>query len=198
MPPRYILERRLPRRALSGKTNYRKRLKIVKSGKPRLVVRRTNKYVIVQIVESRRGGDYTALTVTTRALRQYGWRGGTKSTPAAYLAGFMAGKLALQKGYSEAIVDFGLHPSHPGSRLYAAVKGALDAGLSIPVGEGVLPSDERIRGQHIADFLKIVKGSGNATQFHALDPEYIESLPKHFEEVKQKIAQGGPGLNLLQ
>ncbi len=165
---------------------------MVKSGKPRLVVRRTNKYVIVQIIESRRGGDYTALTVTTRALRRYGWKGGTKSIPAAYLAGFMAGKLALQKGYSDAIVDLGLHPSHPGSRLYAAVKGALDAGLSIPVGEEVLPSEERVRGQHIADFLKVVRGSGSTIQFHALDPEYVENLPKHFEDVKQKIAQGSP------
>ncbi len=192
MSPRNILQRRPPRRALNGKTNYRKRLKLVKSGKPRLVVRRTNKYVIVQIVESRKGGDYTALTVSTRALRRYGWKGGTKSIPAAYLAGFMAGKLALQKGYSEAIVDLGLHPSHPGSRLYAAVKGALDAGLSIPVGEGVLPPEERVRGQHIVDYLQIVKESGNTTQFHALDQEYIENLPRHFEDVKQKIAQGSP------
>ncbi|MEM0482522.1 MAG: 50S ribosomal protein L18 [Nitrososphaerota archaeon] len=192
MSPRNILERRPPRRALRGKTNYRKRLKLVKSGKPRLVVRRTNKYVIVQIIESRRGGDYTAVTVSTRALRQYGWMGGTKSIPAAYLAGFMAGKLALQKGYSEAIVDLGLHPSHPGSRLYAAVKGALDAGLSIPVGGGVLPPEERIKGQHVADFLQIVRGSGNTTQFHALDPEYVENLPRRFEDVRQKIAQGSP------
>jgi large subunit ribosomal protein L18 len=45
--PRY----RVPwRRRREGKTNYYKRLKLIRSGKPRLVVRRTNKYIIAQIV----------------------------------------------------------------------------------------------------------------------------------------------------
>jgi len=192
LAPANTLLRKPPRRARSRKTDYRKRLKIVKSGKPRLVVRRTNRYVIVQVVESRRGGDYTSVTVTTRDLREYGWRGGTKSIPAAYLAGFLAGKLALQKGYSEAIVDLGMHPSHPGSRLYAAVKGAIDAGLSIPVDEEILPQEARIRGQHIVDYLGVVSGTGNLTQFSASDKEYLSNIPQRLEEVKQRIVEKSP------
>ena len=31
------------------------------------------------------------------------------------------------------------------------IKGAIDAGLSIPVGEGAIPSDERISGEHLKE-----------------------------------------------
>ncbi|MDW8072659.1 MAG: 50S ribosomal protein L18 [Nitrososphaerota archaeon] len=183
------MARRPPRRALRGYTDYRKRLKLVKSGKPRLVVRRTNRYLIVQVVESRSGGDHTAVTVTTKILSKFGWRGGGKSIPAAYLAGFLAGRLALQKGYSEAILDIGMHFPHPGSRIFAAVKGVLDAGLSTPVGEGVLPQEERIRGVHITDYHHAASSSGVTPQFRALDPDFLRTLPQKLDEVKQRIIQ---------
>ncbi len=34
--------------------------------------------------------------------------------------------------------------------MFAALKGILDAGVAIPHGEGVLPADERVRGEHIS------------------------------------------------
>ena len=46
-----------PKRRRKGLTDYRKRLKLVKSGLPRFVVRKTNRYIIVQITESKAGGD---------------------------------------------------------------------------------------------------------------------------------------------
>ncbi|MEM0445513.1 MAG: 50S ribosomal protein L18 [Nitrososphaerota archaeon] len=187
MSPVRPLSRRPPRRALSGHTNYRKRLKLVKSGKPRLVVRRSNKYLTVQLVESRRGGDYTAVTVTTKMLSKYGWQGGGKNIPAAYLAGLLAGKKATSKGYGEAIVDLGMHAPHPGSRLFAAVRGALDAGLKITSDKEMLPSEDRIAGKHVSDYYNASKESGESFVFSALPPAILENLPQHVEEVKQKI-----------
>lgn len=192
MSPSRPLLRRPPRRALNGHTNYRKRLRLVKSGKPRLVVRKSNKYVAVQLVESRRGGDYTALTVTTKTLKKYGWQGGGKNIPASYLAGLLAGKIALSKGYREAIADFGMQTPHPRSRVFAAIKGAIDAGLNIKVSEEMLPPEERLEGAHITDYYKSIKESGVTNVFSSLSPELHENLSQHIEEVRQRIATAAP------
>ena len=42
----------------------------------------------------------------------------------------------------------------PGARVFAALKGAVEAGLEIPHGEEILPSDERAKGAHIAAYNK--------------------------------------------
>ena len=46
-----------------------------------------------------------------------------------------------------------------GSKLYAALKGVVDAGITIPASEEIFPSDERLSGSHIpdADKKKIVE-----------------------------------------
>lgn len=188
MPAKSILERRRPRRARTGHTDYRKRLKMIKSREPRLVVRRTSKHIIVQLIEPRVGGDYTAVTATSKVLKKLGWRAGTKSLPAAYLTGFLAGRLALKKGYSKAIVDLGMHYPHPGSRLFAAVKGAIDAGLSIPVDEEVLPPEERIKGHHITEYFVSVSSSGGGPQFASSDPDFLRNLAQHVKDVMSRIA----------
>ena len=54
-------------------------------------------------------------------------------------------------GCKEAVLDIGLSGSSPGSRVFSALKGMIDAGMDIPHGEEVLPSDERINGSHISD-----------------------------------------------
>jgi hypothetical protein len=51
-----ILRRMKPRRRRAGLTDYRKRLKLVKSGLERLVVRRTNRRIIAMLVKSKAGG----------------------------------------------------------------------------------------------------------------------------------------------
>ncbi len=190
--PRY----RVPwRRRREGKTNYYKRLKLIKSGKPRLVVRRTNKYIIVQIAEARLGGDKIIAAAHSRELvKLYGWKGGTKNTSAAYLTGLLAGYRALQKGVKEAVLDIGLHEPVKGSRVFAVLKGALDAGLEIPHSEEILPETERIIGNHIAQWAAELKAS-NPDFYNRQFSEYLkrgfnpEDLPSHFEEVKSKIEQ---------
>ncbi len=148
------------KRAREGKTNYRKRLKLLISKKPRLVVRKSLKYIRAQIIEFDKKGDKTIASAFSKELKKFGWEHSFKNLPACYLTGLLIGKRAVEKGIKEAILDTGLHPSTKGSRIYACVKGALDAGLKVPISEEVLPSEERIRGEHIGkgiqeDFEKI-------------------------------------------
>jgi large subunit ribosomal protein L18 len=184
-----VLKRIPPRRRREGVTDYRARLKLVKSGKPRLVVRRTNRYVIVQLVESKAGGDRTVLTVTSKALARYGWRAGTKNTPSAYLTGYLAGRLAVAKGYTEAIADIGMRTPSKGARVFAAIKGAIDAGLRIPASEEIFPDEARIRGEVIAEYVRSL-GDEARERFSASDVELLKDLPSHFEEVLERIRSG--------
>jgi large subunit ribosomal protein L18 len=188
--PRY----RVPwRRRREGKTNYYKRLKLIKSGKPRLVVRRTNKYIIVQVVEARIGGDKTIAAAHSRELTKlYGWLGGTANTSAAYLTGLLAAYRALEKGVREAVLDIGLHEPVKGSRVFAALKGAVDAGLKVPHSEEIFPSEDRIRGEHIAQWAEEL-AKAQPEFYERQFSQYLkrglkpEELPSHFEEVKAKI-----------
>jgi large subunit ribosomal protein L18 len=61
---------------------------------------------------------------------------------------------AKKARYDRAILDIGLNRATPGARVFAALKGAVEAGLEIPHGEEILPSDERVRGAHIAAYNK--------------------------------------------
>jgi large subunit ribosomal protein L18 len=159
----------LKRRRL-GKTDYKKRLKLLLSKKPRLVVRKSLKYIRAQIVEFAKEGDKTLAAASSEELKKLGWKFACDNLPAAYLTGLLIGKKALKKGIKEAILDAGLYHSTSGSRIYAVVKGALDAGLKVPVAEKVLPKEERIKGLHIASYL-----------------EKFKNLPDEFEKIKQKI-----------
>ena len=60
-------------------------------------------------------------------------------------------KAAISAGHNEAILDIGLAASTSGNRVFAALKGMVDAGMEIPHGEDVLPDDDRINGSHIDD-----------------------------------------------
>ena len=64
------------------------------------------------------------------------------------------GKKALASGVKSAVLDIGLAASSTGNRVYAALKGMVDAGLDIPHGEAVLPSEDRISGRHISESLE--------------------------------------------
>ncbi|MEM0225352.1 MAG: 50S ribosomal protein L18 [Thermofilaceae archaeon] len=175
------------RRRREGVTNYYKRRRLILSGKPRLVVRRTNRYIIAQIVKAEPHGDVTLVSAHSGELKKYGWKGGTKNTPSAYLLGLLIGFKALRAGITEAILDIGLHRTVPGSRVFTVAKGAVDAGLSIPIGDEVLPSDERVRGEHIANYASTLSEKSH------IFSRYIErglnpsDLPKHFDEVKEAI-----------
>jgi large subunit ribosomal protein L18 len=160
------------RRRIEGKTNYKKRLKLLLSEKPRLVYRKTLKYIIGQIINFDKKGDVTLVGITSKILKKYGWKFACDNTPASYLTGYLLGKMSLSKGIKEAVLDIGLYTSTKGGRMYAFAKGAIDAGLNVPCSEEMFPSEDRIKGLHIS-----------------------EEVAKNFEEVKKNIEVmfGGEG-----
>ena len=174
---------------MDKKTNYVRRLALLKSEKPRLVIRRALDNVHVQIIVAE-DSDKTLIDVSSSALRKYGWKGHGGSLPAAYLTGYLAGMMALRQKLKEANVDIGLQVSKASS-LYAAAAGAKDAGLAVPIGKESIPGKDRLSGKHIADYALKLKGTDkyqkqfSATLKAGMAPE---EMPKHFEETKAKIA----------
>jgi len=139
------------RRRREGKTNYHKRLKLVQSGKTRVIIRRSNNGMTVQFADYVATGDKVLAGATAKDVRAAGCTTvSAKSLPGSYLTGYIAGLRAKKAGVTYAIVDLGMQTSTKGNRLYAAIKGAVDAGLDIPVSEDMFPSQERLSGSHIA------------------------------------------------
>lgn len=132
--PRYAVKFR---RRREGKTDYKKRLNLLKSGEVRFVVRLSNKYITCQFIKYETEGDKTLVSVSSKKLASHGWKKSGKNKAAAYLSGYLAGKLA-EKKVKKAIFDIGLQ-SPTNSKLFAALKGAVDAGIIIPHGESKLP-----------------------------------------------------------
>lgn len=177
------------KRRKEGKTNYGARLKLIELDKLRLVVRITNNHVIAQIVKVAPEGDETVISAHSNEIKKMGWLGSTKNTSAAYLTGFLCGKKALKGGIDEAILDIGLRSPTKGTNIFAVLKGAVDAGLNIPHGIAILPSDERITGEHVAQYAESLTDADLKKKFsgyikNGLSPK---DLPDHFGKIKQKI-----------
>lgn len=158
------------RRRRESKTDYSARLKLLTSELPRMVIRKSIKYIRVQIIDYEVEGDKTVAAVSSGDLVGMGWKFSCANTPAAYLTGLLLGKVAKEKKIKKAVLDMGLYPSVKGSKMYAVVKGAIDAGLEVSCDESVLPAEDRIKGEHI---------SGNNEKFN--------DITKEFEKIKVKI-----------
>ncbi len=139
------------RRRREGKTDYRRRQRLLRSAAPRAVVRKTLNQTLVQIVEADATGDRVLASARSLDLKEHGWSAGTGNVPAAYLTGYLAGKRAVAKGVKGAVLDIGLQEPTKGGRVFAALKGMLDAGLQVPHSKEILPGKDRIRGEHIGD-----------------------------------------------
>lgn len=139
------------RRRREQKTDYGRRLKQVTSEQPRLVVRKSNAHVRVQLVAYSPEGDRVLASAFTREFHSAGWTANTSNTPAAYLAGKLAARRARRAGIEQAQLDIGFHTAVHKGVVFAALKGALDGGLSIPHDPKVLPADDRVNGQHLSE-----------------------------------------------
>ena len=107
--------------------------------------------MLVQLVDYADQGDKVLVSVKSNELKALGYTLHTANTSAAYLTGMLAGKKAQKAGVTgEVIVDFGLQEVAFGNKLFAAVKGLLDSGLQVKVGEEVFPAEERINGEHLS------------------------------------------------
>lgn len=155
------------RRRRKQKTDYKQRLELLKSDTARAVVRLSNNHTRVQLAQYQPEGDISNAQTLSRELEEHGWDEHTGNLPAAYLTGFLAGK---KTDIEEAVLDVGLRTVKQGSRLFAAVQGLRDAGVDVPVGEKMLPEEDRIRGEHI-------------------DEMHDKNVTETFEEVKENIKE---------
>ena len=150
------------RRRRENRTDYLKRLKLLKGRKPRIVFRKTNKYIIVQYVSSKEAQDKIEFGVSSRILLKYGMpkEGGLKSIPASYLLGYYFGKRIIKEKIEKPIIDFGMTEKIHKNKIYAFIKGTIDSGLKISCKEEAFPSEERIKGEHLKNkipFAEILK-----------------------------------------
>jgi large subunit ribosomal protein L18 len=153
--PRY---RRDFRRRIEGKTNYHKRLKLLKSRNLRIVIRASNNHIRVQIIDSKLGGDKILISAFSNELTsKYGWTANTGNLPASYLTGYLAGLRAKSKKIEKGIFDLGIF--YHKNRILAACKGVIDAGIIISYSEDFFPKilEQRIKGTHIENYAKSLK-----------------------------------------
>lgn len=180
------------RRRRASLTNYTKRLPMIKGETPRLVVRKSGKHILVQVVKFETGGDEVIARAHSSELSQYGWMA-QSNAPTSYLVGMLAGSRAKKAGQKGFHLDIGMNTPSLGNTLYCAAYGARDAGLECALKDGLV-EEGRISGKHIADYASKLKGEGNekyAKQFSQYMKANIDitQLPKLFEGVKAKLKQ---------
>ena len=89
-----------------------------------------------------------------------------KSLPASYLTGYLIGSKIDEKTRKKGlIVDLGMYRNVHKSKLYAFIKGLIDAGVEVTSKEDIFPDEDRLKGIHLKN----------------------EVVSKKFEEIKKKI-----------
>ena len=155
-------------RRKANKTDYLKRLKLLKSRKPRIVFRRTNKYVTAQYVLSKEAKDKVVFGVSSKDLLKFGWsqnaKGSLKNLTACYFTGYLIGKQIKNKKAETPIVDLGMLQTLHKTNVFGFLKGIKDSGIEIQVKEEALPDEARIKGEHLKNKI-------------------------NFEEIKKKIGE---------
>jgi large subunit ribosomal protein L18 len=154
------------KRRRKEKTNYKRRLGLLKSNKPRLAIRKSNNYITLQLIEFnvKNLKENTKLAYSSKKLDEFGWKYSKKNLPACYLAGLALGLLCKKEKIKEGILDLGLNKVTKGNKLFSALLGCVEGGLNINYSDKHIPSEDRIKGKHISS-----------------------EIEKNFEITKQKI-----------
>jgi len=180
------------RRIRERKTNYRKREKLLIGKKDFVTVNVSDQNVSAQLIRPNLLGDTVMASVHSNELLSYGWKGSRKNMPSCYLVGLLLGKKCIQKKITKAILYIGKR--HFTTKIAACLKGLSEAGLEMPFSENIIPSEERIQGNHIAEYAKKLKTNDDLykSRFSSnlgsgLEPE---KYPIHFSEVKDRIVNG--------
>ena len=181
------------RRRQEGRTNYRKRLTLLKSGNIRFIVRPSNRHVQVQLVDYEPKGDKIILSCKSDKLKAYGWKAPTGNLPSAYLTGLLCGRLSKGK-IKVAILDSGRSSLSKGNIAYAALRGIMDAGVAVKHSPDKFPGNERVSGRHIKNYAEQLKKI-NPEKYKNTFSSYLKSgiapeeFESHFESVKKKIME---------
>ncbi len=180
------------KRIREDKTNYRKRAAILIGRHSFVTVKVSDQNVLTQVLKPTPTGDIVIASSHSRELVKQGWKGTLNNLPACYLTGMLLGKKALSKGVKNAILYIG--KDHFTSRVAACMKGIVDGGVSMPISEESLPKQERITGQHIAEYAGTLKGNQEEynSRFSAILKNGLspEDYPSHFQEIKNRLAAG--------
>ena len=189
--PRY---RVAMRRRREGKTNYHRRLKMVLSGKLRLVIRTSLNSTIVQVAKANIVGDEILCSAHTKQLKKFNWNYYSGNIPSAYLTGYLCGLQAIKAGIKEnVILDLGI-TIHK-HRVLAAFKGFIDSGVIVPFGEKIFKGsniENRIDGTHIKNYANVLK-KDDSEKYNRIFSNYIKlkidpvKIPEEFEKTKKNI-----------
>ncbi len=151
----------IKRRKKENKTDYAKRIRLLKSEKPRIVFRKTNRYFISQYVWSKEAKDKIEFGVNSKQLLNFGWpkesSNSLKSIPAAYLLGLLIGKKITDKKLESPILDFGMQRVLHKTKIYGFLKGLKDSGIKIECKEEMFPEEERIKGASLKNKINFEK-----------------------------------------
>ncbi len=175
------------RRRRLGLTDYNNRKTLLKGGLPRVVVRKSNRGIRMQICEYAENGDVVKASASSNELKRLGWLP-KRNTPTAYLTGMaLAGKAEKLK-IGECILDIGLHKPAEASVLFAAAKGAIDNGLDI---RGNIDFDSnRISGAHIKGYSELLAKDKKETSIfssYAKGGISVPNITGLFNDVKSKL-----------
>jgi len=141
------------RRRREGKTNYLIRIKLLKGKKPRVVFRKTNKYILSQYVVSKGAQDNIIIGTSSKELMNFGLskesKVSLKSITAAYLTGVLMGVKIKEKKLETPIMDMGMLRVTHKTKPYAFIKGLKDAGMNVNCDEECFPEEGRIKGESL-------------------------------------------------
>lgn len=178
------------KRIRQRKTNYRKRSGILIGRRPFIITKISGQNISAQSLKPTLTGDIVIASAHSRELIRHGWKGSMNSMPACYLTGLLLGKKTIERGATNAVLYTGNNPFT--TKVAACLKGIVDSGIKIPVSKESLPSDDRVSGEHIANYAKLLKDSGEKynSRFSALLKQGLrpEDYPVHFEEVRMRIS----------
>lgn len=172
------------------------------SPKYRIVVRISKNNIICQFVSSNMEGDKVINASYSKKLSKFGILFGLTNFPSAYACGITLSKSILfgknikfqqnsnqKQSISQAIkasLDIGLTRATTGHKVFACMKGVIDGGIVIPHSEKKYPGyslekgfdplllKNRIRGEHIYDYMNSLKEE-DEIKFN----KYFSSCIKH-------------------
>ena len=107
---------------------------------------------------------------------------------------FRSGKKAGKNGITTAILDIGLNTPIHGSRVFTALKGAIDAGLQISCDASAFPSEDRMTGKHIALYAEKLE-KDNKEKYEKVFSGYLKEkqdpkkMVEHFNSTKKAISE---------
>ena len=177
------------KRIRQHKTNYRKRAAILIGRHHFITIKVTNQNVLSRLLAPDIKGDKVLVTAHSRELVKQGWGGSLNSLPACYLTGILLGKKCLEKNFDSGVLYTGLNPFT--SRVAACLKGIVDAGVHVPASEDSFPEQDRLEGNHIADYAKLLQQdkSKYESRFSLLLKNGLkpEDYPAHVQKVKNVL-----------